>query len=61
MDLLWGQTCALETHGLRVEEGGGDGNERVAGGIDHRDRCIVREGASPDAVYIGLVLPKPET
>jgi len=40
MDLLWGQTSAL-----RVEEGGGDGSERVTGGIDHRDRRVVREGA----------------
>ena len=32
MDLLWGQTSALETHGLRIEEGGGDGSERIAGG-----------------------------
>ncbi len=44
MHLLWGQTSTLETHGLRVEEGGGDGSERVAGGIDHRDRRVVREG-----------------
>ena len=40
MDLLWGQTCALETHGLRIEEGGGNGSERVAGGIDHGDRRV---------------------
>ncbi len=45
MDLLWGQTSTLETHGLCVEEGGGDGSECVAGGIDQRDRCVVREGA----------------
>ena len=30
MDLLWGQTSTLKTHGLRVEEGGGNGSERVA-------------------------------
>ena len=36
MDLLWGQTSTLKTHGLRVEEGGG---------IDHGDRRVVREGA----------------
>ena len=45
MDLLWGQTSALETHDLRVEEGGGNGSEHVAGGIDHDDRRVVREGA----------------
>ena len=45
MDLLWGQTSTLETHGLRVEEGGGDGSERVAGGIDYGDRRVVLEGA----------------
>ena len=45
MDLLWGQTSTLKTHGLRVEEGGGNGSERVAGGIDHSDRRVVREGA----------------
>jgi hypothetical protein len=33
MDLLWSQTSALEAHGLRIEEGGGDGSERIAGGI----------------------------
>ena len=44
MDLLWGQTSTLETS-LRVEEGGDDGNERVARGIDLRDRRVVREGA----------------
>jgi hypothetical protein len=33
--LLWSQTSALETHGLRVEEGGGDGGERVTGRIAH--------------------------
>ena len=32
MDLLW-------------VEGGGNGSERVAGGIDHSDRRVVREGA----------------
>ena len=32
MDLLWGQTSDR----LRVEEGGGDGSERV----DHRDQTI---------------------
>jgi hypothetical protein len=45
MDLLWGQTSALKTHGLRVEEGGGDDSERVACGIDHGDRSVVHEGA----------------
>ena len=45
MDLLSGQTSALEAHGLRVEEGGGDGSERVAGGIVHRDRRVVRDDA----------------
>ena len=44
MDLLSGQTSALEAHGLRVEEGGGDGSERVAGEIDHRDRRVGRKG-----------------
>ena len=44
MDLLWGQTSTLETHGLRVEENGGDGSERIAGGVDHRDRHVAREG-----------------
>jgi len=29
MDLIWGQTCAFEMHNLRVEEGAGDGSERV--------------------------------
>ena len=38
MDLLWGQTSAIETHGIRVEEGEGDGSERIAEGIDHRDQ-----------------------
>ncbi len=28
MDLLWGQTSTLKTHGLSVEEGGGNGSER---------------------------------
>ena len=45
MNLLRGKTSALKTHGLCVEEGGGDGSECVAGGIDQRDRCVVREGA----------------
>ena len=27
MNLLWGQTSALKTHGFCVEEGGGDGSE----------------------------------
>ena len=45
MDLLQGQTSALKTHGLCIEEDGGNGSERVAGGIDHGDRRIVREGA----------------
>jgi hypothetical protein len=45
MDLLWGQTSTLKTHGLSVEKGGGNGSERIAGGIDHGDRRIVREGA----------------
>ncbi len=36
MDLLWGQTSTLKTHGLSVEEGGG---------IDHGNRRVVREGA----------------
>ncbi len=32
--------------GVRLAlEGGGNGNERVAGGIDHGDRRVVREGA----------------
>ncbi len=44
MDLLWGQTSTLKTHGLSVEEGGGNGSERVAGGIDHGERRVVREG-----------------
>ena len=39
MDLLWGQTSALMTRGLCVEEGGGNG------GIDHGDRRVFREGA----------------
>ena len=45
MDLLWGQTSTLKTHGLRVEKGRGDSSERIAGGIDHRNRRVVREGA----------------
>ena len=45
MDLLWGQTSALKTHGLCVKEGGGNGSERIARGIDHGDRRVVREGA----------------
>jgi len=45
MDLLWGQTSTLKPHGLSVEEGGGNGSERVAGRIDHGDRRVVREGA----------------
>ncbi len=43
MDLLWSQTSALKMHGLRVEEGGGDGSERVTGGIDPGDRRDVRK------------------
>ena len=49
MDLLWGQTSTLKTHGLRVEEGGGNGSERVTGAIDHGDRRVVREGAQTNA------------
>ena len=49
MNLLWGQTSTLKTHGLRVEEDGGNGSERVAGGIDHGDRRVVREGAQTNA------------
>ena len=30
IDLLWGQTSTLKMHGLRVEEDGGNGSERVA-------------------------------
>ena len=64
MDLLWGQTSTLKTHG----------SDCVAGGIGHGDRRVVREGAQtiawfaagvstasqlPDAAYMGLVLPMP--
>ena len=49
MDLLWGQTSTLKTNGLRIEEGGGNGSESVAGGIDHGDRRVVREGAQTNA------------
>ena len=38
MDLLWGQTSTLN---LSVEEGGGNGSERVAGGIDHKQNITV--------------------
>ena len=64
MDLLWGQTSTLKTHGLSVEEGGGNGSERVAGGIDLASDPRFAAGVStapllPDAAYMGLVLPMP--
>ena len=39
MELLWGQTTALESHGLCIEEGGGNDSERDGGGIYHGDRA----------------------
>ena len=43
MVLLWDQTSTLKTHGLRIEESGGNGSERVAGGIDHGDRRFFKK------------------
>ncbi len=43
MDLLCGQTITLKPHDLSIEKGGGNGRERVAGGIAHGDQRVVRE------------------
>ena len=61
MDLLWGQTNTLKAHILRVEarkpSSGLEGVNVLTGGP--RFAAGVPAPLSPDAAYIGLVLPTP--
>ena len=43
MYLLLGQSSSLEMYRLRIEEGAGNGSGRVASGMVHYYRRIVRE------------------
>ena len=67
MDLLRGQTSALKTYGLHVEEGGSHSSERVTGGIESPSKLPLVCGWSVDGAPVTrcgvstapLILPMP--